>query len=986
MDDTARSNLLSAINEYGVFRLYSEIIKEKRGEEFHFQNKVDSQIDSSVANIKLRSPFSFSNDKNPSFWINKATERWTDAHSVTNALKAKVKSKGDIIDFYIQMEYDYVNDDVIVGEYSIHLANLLKRFDVTTTESKEFYLMSLINFIKDGQEALEKVYTRKVWDYNTLVDLGVGMDSYNNRLIIPVKNSADEVINFKSYGVNSDTKIYWGEGIKDSSIFPIKQLETDYVVIVEGEPDVLTLRSFGINAVCSHYGGNNPIPSGEWYKGKKVFVLMDDDDKGHEAEQKICAYLKERLSFYYVSKLPAWDGKLKNADISDYVLLYKELTREEIQDKIEDVLRHSVKIQTDILDITSEKEVVFSQINRSENIGEQISFQGKVVGINTQRYGIPTKITCSCPRNSYRFCSDCEMNTVHSGMKDLRIEPHNKIALELFQVSSHMVENALKKHLKIPFQCGKILFSVKDYTDVEAISLTQTSEQYLVDGTTKRIECYIVTDRDKSSLNTGEYSMKGFLYPHPTNQQLIPIITKYNPIIKNYRAFKMTPEIFDTLKMFQPKSTIMNHLKTMANNLRSAVTGINGREDLHILYNCIFHSALNFSIGDTFMNKGWLEALVVGDTRCGKSATYKKLSEWLNSGVIVDCKNATVAGIIGGVESSSLTKDRYIVHGILPQHDGEIVCFDEYTARTGLLRELSSVRSDGTARLVKIQHAEIPARVRAIWIANPGMGRLISDMGIYGVESILKIIEQPEDIARFDVAIVLSQSDVHIDSILELSELQASIYPREAMKLLLDWAWTRNYKTIHIDKDVMDAAITITKMMITKYSNAVPLVETADQKNKLLRMAVSVAIQCFSTDDGENVIVTKDHLFVAEKLFSLFYDKPSMGYDKYSRRKSQAVTKAQVDSLHTYIVTTYKTYAPLFIENMLNVDTLNRNIFAMLAPIESDMVMQRFLTYLTSHGYFEFIDASNFRRTHLLVQALILCRERENKNNETNLS
>src|SRR5258708_33757812 len=92
------------------------------------------------------------------------------------------------------------------------------------------------------------------------------------------------------------------------------------------------------------------------------------------------------------------------------------------------------------------------------------------------------------------------------------------------------------------------------------------------------------------------------------------------------------------------------------------------------------------------------------------------------------------------------------------------ILMDEFVSgkidKIGIVEQLSSTRSEGIVRISKAASALFNARVRLLWSANPGRGRLLRDIATYGVEIIPKIIPQPEDIARFNFALPVSQHDV----------------------------------------------------------------------------------------------------------------------------------------------------------------------------------------------------------------------------------
>src|SRR3546814_7187092 len=61
---------------------------------------------------------------------------------------------------------------------------------------------------------------------------------------------------------------------------------------------------------------------------------------------------------------------------------------------------------------------------------------------------------------------------------------------------------------------------------------------------------------------------------------------------------------------------------------------------------------MDFKFKDVVLGKGWLELLVLGDTRTGKCEAALRLSDHYNAGVMKSCEGATFAGLVGGAEQA----------------------------------------------------------------------------------------------------------------------------------------------------------------------------------------------------------------------------------------------------------------------------------------------------------------------------------------------
>ena len=96
------------------------------------------------------------------------------------------------------------------------------------------------------------------------------------------------------------------------------------------------------------------------------------------------------------------------------------------------------------------------------------------------------------------------------------------------------------------------------------------------------------------------------------------------------------------------------------------------------------------------------------------------------------------------------------------------------------------------------------------------------------------------------------------------------------------FAWSRKSNQIIIDKKVEKLILDKASELANHYSSSIPLVEPADIRNKIARLAVSLACRLFSVDDNDNVVVKEAHVKYIIGFMDHIYDKPRFGYKGYS--------------------------------------------------------------------------------------------------------
>ena len=320
-------------------------------------------------------------------------------------------------------------------------------------------------------------------------------------------------------------------------------------------------------------------------------------------------------------------------------------------------------------------------------------------------------------------------------------------------------------------------------------------------------------------------------------------------------------------------------------DISTNVTGIYNRTNLHLAIDLVYHSPLSFYFGKKLIEKGYPEALIIGDTRCGKSETSKKLIDHYRLGARSSGENTTPAGLVGGLHQ--VRNGWRVSWGRIPINDKRLLFIDEVS---GILAEqiaqMSDLRSSGVAELTKIQTERTLARTRLVWLSNPRSSDSINNFGS-GTEIITNLIGKPEDIARFDFVIILEKDEINEDDADERKQPSVPhVLTSDLCHNLVLWAWSRHPEQVRLGAATIDACHDFGKLMGRKYSSDCPIVNSMEQKIKLARLSVALACRLFSCDDtGQNVIVTPDHVAYVHDFLNKQYDVSHFAYDMFSYKK-----------------------------------------------------------------------------------------------------
>ena len=823
--------------------------------------------------VQIRSCFRRS-DANPSMFVNLQDGRYNDFGS---------DYKGDAYNFYMA-QHDVAFkaakkavDEIVGGEsFSVKVAMPIPE---TLVDTWHVNLLNTPTFLKYAMES------RGV-SLEVIKKLKIGFDG--DRFTFPVYNDYGLCVNVRRYSPmasGGDKMINYKEGYGLARLIPLYALKQDIIFLVEGEWDMGVMDSLEFNAATQTAGAGTW--KAEWsdrFKGKTVYIVYDYDAAGLAGSLKVASAIYPVAKKVYVVQLPL-EGTKDDKDISDYFVKHGN-TAADFLALLAQIPPWEPSADTPI--VKSSSKVNLADARSSKYKGKNVTFDVMVVGKDTAPYNVPYSFTvrCAMTGGNEKTCAGCAVG--RAGGEQIVKFPHSPQILELIRSSKAQQTTLLKKRAGIPNSCATYQLEDEQSVNVEEILIAPEIEEYSSwSGESMRYllqsAFFIGMDIDANR----SYRMKGTMTPDPWQQHVTFVLTEAEPLQDSISAFVQTPENVEKLSVFQTDDVAAKFEEITA-DFEDNVTNIIGRADIIIGIDLVYHSVLSFNFQGITISRGWLETLIIGDTRTGKSETAQKMLRHYQLGEMSTAENTSYAGLVGGLQQ---TGDRrwMLTWGKLPLNDGRIFFIDE---ASGLsvddIAKMSSIRSSGIAEVTKIQTEKTHSRTRLIWLSNPRSGRAMAAYS-YGVQTVPELIGKAEDIARFDYVISASRSEVDNDRINSLTEDHPKArhtYTSELCKRLILWVWSRTPEQVVFEPEAIKAILDYAKKQGKEYAPSIPLIEGANQRIKLARMAVAVACRVFSTDEtGELVIVKKEHADYAYQYFDRIYGKPSFDYKNYSRRE-----------------------------------------------------------------------------------------------------
>ena len=705
------------------------------------------------------------------------------------------------------------------------------------------------------------------WTKETIDALKIGF--CDDRIMIPIKSRRGYYVNARRYlpvhRRNSDShnaKCMNIRKLGQKRYYPYEAFDEDLVYVVEGEKDCISARSQGLNAVTST--GGSAIPTDEilLFKNKDVVLMLDTDSVGKRNVKNYVALLKGIARSIKIVELPVKDFadyyfEYQNADIDQYTRDYIEVQRaEEAVEAVDTTL-------------------VRSEFTENLNTWMRLN-KMSVVGVEPKIYTIPTKLKVVCKNAACSKPCPLSFSSNPDTAQYVDVDPRQMLQ---FIDSSDSAQDTLLRKL---YGCRSVVAEPVDYINCQKVIFQESAS--FIDGLEEssfesRYGIYMYTDFRLNA--TLKYNFEACRVTDPRSQQNYYIIRSaenlatLRPVVNeaSFEKFRKVAQRCNSMK-----ELIETHYKEWLPAL-----AIEGRPDLFgalILTYCSV-TEIPWQAG---IIKGWLDTMVIGDTRTGKSQMAQRLVKTLGMGGYINGENARRTGVIGGVQRFG---DSWVITwGAIPMNDRGLLIIDEASGlEVDDIKDLSSTRSSGAVTLNKIVKGEARARTRLIWLSNPRSGRNLADFYWKGYGAFQEFIPVAEDQARFDLVLTAAREDIDV-----LEGVDSEVQPKiEPWVDLFNTAWSIPAESIVFPRDFKMLVREAARSINSDYGGG-PLVVGVAVHEKLLRLTCATAILCGDIYEGK-LRVNEKHLQWADEFLRMTLEKESLSYAAYIREFKRAQSK-----------------------------------------------------------------------------------------------
>ncbi len=562
--------------------------------------------------------------------------------------------------------------------------------------------------------------------------------------------------------------------------------------------------------------------------------------------------------------------------------------------------------------------------------GRDLSCRVVMAGDYDASMRTPSAIEWNC-RGAVQGNKVCETCPLANRSGHWALDEENLLSvMELVDVNHDQQKKAIHKFINMPPKCPNGQYIVRARQEVHKVIFTPDMETDFKD-----VEQYAyVIGHD---LEDGQrYRVFFRSYAHPLDdQRVIMLVHRSEESDNALNTFKMTPDIYEELKVFQGDP--FEKMRERVNQAHALTRTFQPPEMIVHAVNIMYHSPLRFKMNHVDL-KGYPEGLIVGESRTGKSETAKRMQDHYKVGNMLAVKGATTAGLLGGAEKMSNGGFR-IAWGTIPRNNKGILILDEMSGMNrDVMAMLTDMRSSGYATVQKISHGKAPAHTRMLWLSNP---RVLSngtskDIREYpsGVDVVLDLVGSDEDIARFDFCMLVVREEGSGSS--PLTQPKHSALPSEVYRNLIYWSWSRTEDQIIFAESVADYCIQIANQLNQMFDSRIKFFG-AEAWKKLARVAVACAGATFSTDDGEHLIVRREHIDWSAEFLRRCYDNDLFRLREYVRERrmldetNEAVNQLMAGLLRNYkilISSVQQSIMPIPVYNLQTMSGLDRDKFS----------------------------------------------------------
>lgn len=742
----------------------------------------------------------------------------------------------------------------------------------------------------------------------SLAKYRVGWCTKRERNTFPVFDESYNLVNVRFHNSKKDPKTLNWTGYGQARMWGLERLAKAApgitVVITEGEFDAMLVeQETGLLATSTTNGAKAFIP--DWVKFFHTFhvvLLYDSDAPGREAVHSLVlpafkpaieAGQVLSIKVIWLYDMPVDKG---HKDFTDWVVKDGG-SGTRLKEIIQQTPPHAYPAPANLLEPPVVLES-FEQVDHSDYAGKRVTVPLQVYGENTVAYHAITRVEVSHCQT--RKDGKCNGRKGQEGACQQPIEI--PIGDRLMISGVRATEGQLQKYLR-DYVCDQDKRPALIYRDEDRLTIREVYGHQVVGAmAAERIELvehpiYIIGG---DLVEIGKYQATGRVLTSFRDQQPTMLVDIMERLEEDYQAF--------TIEKYRPNLEKLREMdpEEIATDLAVHVTRIYERQDLHLGVLLILCSPLGFEFPGEGNIRGWLTAIVVGDTGTGKTTVSEGLFNFAKVGNRVSGMTASRTGITYGCEHDERRGWRIKAGALLKMNRQALIVDEAQDIASEDLKTMAEGLDSGLVRIDKIQNKVFESRTRVLFGCNPvnpkwHAGQRTMDSFRYGCEAIKGIFPDMM-IRRIDFVMFAASWDIEDKEKIYFPEKPDTVQQvaLEDIQALIFYAWNLKPEQIVISEKTAKFIRQIAKHMSDEFGGAddLPIVYSEDFRKTMARISVAYAVLDLSTTEDFNQVIVKDrHVGLAYDLLERIYSARNCKLNKYAKSYRQTHGIAGIEKI-----------------------------------------------------------------------------------------
>ena len=706
-----------------------------------------------------------------------------------------------------------------------------------------------------------------------------------------------ELLDVRTYNPGGNPKVTSEKGAKNLILpFDLWLKDERPTLLCAGEKDMAIARAKGFNAI-TFTGGEQAFPKlfRASFRGKHIYIVYDNDEAGRQGSRKVASLLKDAGAIPYVVTGHYEVCTEKGEDIHDFFMKYGK-SAEDLQRILDETPEFSeeeyLKVREEYLPT-----VRIEDAGKGEYHNRFVNSRVNVISIFEEMYQVPEFV---------EFVKTAEEGNSKDTMKmnETRVFALDDENIEdiLLLMDSGLKEQQVNKNLRrlagVPDKEPFVSKTVKSRIPIFKAVVTDDVEGFTGrDDDASNVSEFLVYIVGQKLYAGKKYRIVYKPVPHPLKaQQVVGIVTRLEEADSSVSNFKVTESVKESLKVFQVQEG--QSVQEKMNELYERAKGFIGVEaQKMITWACdlFYHTPLQFQFANR-IERAYLDVMIIGDPRTGKSNTAKKMLEMYELGYITSLKTATVAGLIGGSDQTGGGWKTKI--GLIPRsHKGALILEEFSGGGREIISKLTEIRSANRVRLTRVNGTiDVPAMVRMLSISNPKANTDGNSIPLAqypnGIQVLLDLIGAAEDIARYDFFLLVPKPSGYV-SPLDMFSLEP--FPKEAYMNRVRWVWSRTKDQVVLDRPILEHIVRLSDELNRQFDSHIAIFG-AETWKKLSRIAIACAgMLCSMDETGEKLVVKKEHVDWAKDFLVALYDNSLFKLREYVEDQRRLTECTDVD-------------------------------------------------------------------------------------------